>query len=924
MKLLRAFLILLTLFAAVFFAVSCQNTSVSTIPFSTKAPVFSSSTPLTTAPDPDETTDSSPTETPVGKLTLAGRELSDYRIVYAESEYQKLRPVLQGTEYDFYKLTAEKIAEDIEKLTGVKLSVVSESAETVPYEILVGPTSREESADVKTLGIYEHICRMVNGKLVIGGGTALLKTTGNLREYYTYASTYHAFDKALAELTAALKSGDHDLPADYDASGKTHFKTVACVGDSITEGVGSSNSNYAAYPAVLQRVLWQDHIVVNFGNSGKTMRNDVGSNYTGTTQYNALMQFAKNVDLVLIMLGTNDSNRDRFWTAGDDLSYNGAALELTSRLRRMNPDMKITVMNCPVYYGTEGSGSPHVRNLQAKLPEYLAGEGIEGVMAYDMHTLTAEKLGKSCFPDLLHPNDRGYGIMAKALAEVIPEMLAGSWRCQIALVEDPTGDAPDVAIAEGAESILKKDLDTLYPFDNSPYRSWQYGGAPYLFTDLTAFGGYTVTNIEMPVAQTLKGDTFTVRVVKYSHPNITETLATYTLTADFTSGVSWAKFGGLSIEVPKGYTLAFGKSGDTMQVLYLGTPVTGYTFYNNSGGADLAVSLAFNIYGIPSDEVDSGESEKKVTDGSVNLFGNELDGEFPITAYRDWAYSGAPYTYADLSLFEGRTVTDLELPVGSASQGSTMALSVVKIVKGKITETYQSYTLTAEKSYQNEWVLFTGLSIAVPEGYTIAFGSPSDTLKLKYIPTELPSRQFYNRDGGISTGASVALNVWATASSLEDTVDGEKNLLNKDLSHAYPFGTPKYDTWKYATAPYALMDTDCLAGKTVTAIRAPIVNAAMGSSLTVSVVKLTAGRVSETLKTYRLTCERAYQNEWVLFTGLSIAVPEGYTIAFGSANDGAVLGFVNFPVEGYSFYTASNGAVNTSAAILFNFYGKDS
>ncbi|MBR2987863.1 MAG: hypothetical protein IKC63_07565, partial [Clostridia bacterium] len=124
--------------------------------------------------------------------------------------------------------------------------------------------------------------------------------------------------------------------------------------------------------------------------------------------------------------------------------------------------------------------------------------------------------------------------------------------------------------------------------------------------------------------------------------------------------------------------------------------------------------------------------------------------------------------------------------------------------------------------------------------------------------------------------------------------------------------------------PYALMDTDCLAGKTVTAIRAPIVNAAMGSSLTVSVVKLTAGRVSETLKTYRLTCERAYQNEWALFTGLSIAVPEGYTIAFGSANDGAVLGFVNFPVEGYSFYTASNGAVNTSAAILFNFYGKDS
>ena len=45
---------------------------------------------------------------------------------------------------------------------------------------------------------------------------------------------------------------------------------VACVGDSITAGVGSSASN-RTYPAVLQTMLGAGVQVRNFGNSGSTM-----------------------------------------------------------------------------------------------------------------------------------------------------------------------------------------------------------------------------------------------------------------------------------------------------------------------------------------------------------------------------------------------------------------------------------------------------------------------------------------------------------------------------------------------------------------------------------------------------------------------------------------------------------------------------
>ena len=720
--------------------------------------------PDTSDQTPVETTEKKE-EAPVitqGKLTLAGKPIEDYTIVYAESEYAKLRPRLQGTEYDFYRLTAEKLRDGLKALTGVTLPVALDTkTDKGENEILVGPTNRDASAFLDDLDIYEYANRVTGGALVVGGGRKLYPHTGNLRNYYSYAATYHAFDPLLTKLEEELGKGDFDLTEGFDLSGERHFTTIGCVGDSITEGVGSSDSNFCSYPAVLQRILWQDHIVVNFGNSGKTMRNDLGSNYTGTTQYNALIRMMKKIDITLVMLGTNDSYFDRYWNEEDDGKYNTAAELLFKRLRGANADMKLVVMNCPVYYGNEGSGSPHVRNLQAKLPEYLGEKGVSDVMFFNMNGYTAEKLGKACFPDLLHPNDKGYGIMARGLAEVMPEFLSGKWDYTPELVEEPSGKAPDVAIPEGAVNILGGDLETQYPLEKGRYLSWFFGGAPYVFTDLDAFWGYTVTNIEFPVTQAEKGNSFTVRVVKYAHPTVTETLATYTLTADFSCGTDWVSFGGLSIEVPKGYTLAFGKNGDTLPVLHLDAATPGYGFYGSGGNSINTTTLAFKLYGFKTGGgAEEDTPDKDITEGAKNLLPYELDESFAIEGFYDWQYGGAPYFYSDMTLFSGKTVTDIEVPVGYTPAGGRMTLSVVKCEGNRIVETLQTVTLTSKEALSNTWLLFKGLDLTVPEGYTLAFGSSNDTLKLKYLPSPISEYFFYSNGGGMTTDASLAFNIY--------------------------------------------------------------------------------------------------------------------------------------------------------------------
>ena len=277
----------------------------------------------------------------------------------------------------------------------------------------------------------------------------------------------------------------------------------------------------------------------------------------------------------------------------------------------------------------------------------------------------------------------------------------------------------------------------------------------------------------------------------------------------------------------------------------------------------------------------------------------------------------------DESLFEGKVITDIELPIGSAAKGSTMKISVVKLKGGVISETKETITLTSDKAYTNEWVMFSNLSIEVPEGYTLAFGSSSDTIRLRFC-AKIPGYEFYDNRGGVNAGACLAFNVYGkenTALTAKPVAEGAVNLLPKDMERAYPLSSAVYNQWDYNGAPYTFLEQDYFGGKTITDIEVPIFSSPAGGKLTITVAKMNGTKVVESLQSYTLTCEAAVNREWVFFHGLSIEVPEGYTLVFGAQNDSAKFGFVNMPINGYGF-SNKNGDTSTVAAIVFNVYGK--
>lgn len=142
---------------------------------------------VTTASPVDETTEGAPASThspgeeggaSAGKLYIDGTGISEFAIVYADSVIRN-SPYL-FTEYDFFRLTAEHIASEIERITGCSLDVIPESKGGGEHEILVGPTDSSESAVYKTMDRYEYRNSVSGGKLSVGGGYISTSSTTGL------------------------------------------------------------------------------------------------------------------------------------------------------------------------------------------------------------------------------------------------------------------------------------------------------------------------------------------------------------------------------------------------------------------------------------------------------------------------------------------------------------------------------------------------------------------------------------------------------------------------------------------------------------------------------------------------------------------------------------------------------------------------
>lgn len=90
---------------------------------------------------------------------------------------------------------------------------------------------------------------------------------------------------------------------------------VATVGDSLTYGYGLENREHDAYPSILSDLLGSHYQVHNFGLSGRSLQST--ADYPYFKEKNAQLSLESQADIVIIMIGSNDSrgpywNRERF------------------------------------------------------------------------------------------------------------------------------------------------------------------------------------------------------------------------------------------------------------------------------------------------------------------------------------------------------------------------------------------------------------------------------------------------------------------------------------------------------------------------------------------------------------------------------------------------------------------------------------
>ena len=197
---------------------------------------------------------------------------------------------------------------------------------------------------------------------------------------------------------------------------------IGCIGDSITAGTGLKNPAQEAFPAQLEALL-KNATVFNFGNGGKTMRSDLGvDSYVNSVSYQALMQNANDLDLVTIMLGTNDAYHAKGWTDDEKNKFQNDCRALFATLAEKNPNMQFVLMNSPACFGDKNNRYDMLplRKLQSALAVELCAVGYH-THFFDMYAVT-QPLGDD-FPDQLHPNKTAHRIMAEALCEYIQPIL---------------------------------------------------------------------------------------------------------------------------------------------------------------------------------------------------------------------------------------------------------------------------------------------------------------------------------------------------------------------------------------------------------------------------------------------------------------------------------------------------------------------
>lgn len=194
---------------------------------------------------------------------------------------------------------------------------------------------------------------------------------------------------------------------------------VACVGDSITFGSGINNPAINSYPAQLGQQLarldarWE---VRNFGVSGATLLRRGDRPYIAQSAFNQALSWQP--DRVVIKLGTNDSKAHNWVHSGD---YVRDYLYLIDRFANLASQPQIWICKpVPAYRFNFGIRDEVIHDEIIPFIDDIAIQ--REVKVIDLYTPLSGL--PHYFPDGIHPNAAGAGVMAEVIKPILSEIRA--------------------------------------------------------------------------------------------------------------------------------------------------------------------------------------------------------------------------------------------------------------------------------------------------------------------------------------------------------------------------------------------------------------------------------------------------------------------------------------------------------------------
>jgi lysophospholipase L1-like esterase len=185
---------------------------------------------------------------------------------------------------------------------------------------------------------------------------------------------------------------------------------VACVGDSITYGARILNREAKCYPTRLGVMLGTNYAVKNFGVNGATLLKHGDIPYWKTRAFKAAQDFKP--EIAVINLGANDAAIYNWIYKYEFVK------DYTELIRVFQSNGCTTVWICypaPTYPGPYDFTDPIVVNEIIPMIDEIARQ--TGAKIIDLYRPLSGR--PELFPDTVHPNAEGAGLMAAAVFTAI-------------------------------------------------------------------------------------------------------------------------------------------------------------------------------------------------------------------------------------------------------------------------------------------------------------------------------------------------------------------------------------------------------------------------------------------------------------------------------------------------------------------------